>query len=165
MRAFSSTWPALFAWGAGLVHIALGASIVAGSAPAPAIVVVVLLLLLGAGELVWGAASLRAGRIVVPRTKVAGAVGGIALAAAALAVGCAPVAVAAALVLATAAACVSARRKDPAPGRSRSWTTTVGTVAGAILVAALVTPALSTADTAAHSGQLPAGSHDPHAGH
>lgn len=163
MGALTRTWPALFAWGSGLVHIALAASISAGTGGSTAIVVMAVLLLLGAAELAWGVASLRAGHPVMSRTRLAGALAGVILAAAAIAVGCSPFAVAASVVLTVAAVRFSSRSKTP--DRSRPWTATAGVASGAVLVAALLTPALSSTDGVAHLGEVPTGGHGIHSHH
>lgn len=171
MALLTRSWPALAVWGSALLHLSLGASLTLGTGRPVATVVAVGLLLVGVTELAWGAAALRAGRPVAPRTAAVGAVLSIAAGGAALATGCSPLAVAAAVLLTLGAGAALARSERasaerPAPTASaRPWVATVGSVAGAVIVAALVTPALSTvyvpgADAPAPSTQL-----GPHAGH
>ena len=160
------TWPALCSWGAGLLNLALAGSIGAGRRDGASLVVLAALVLIGLGELAWGCASLRAGRGVAPRTTIAGALAGVALAGAAIAVGCSAIAAGGAVALTAVGAVLSTRRRRAgATVGSRAGSTTAGLVVGAVLVAALVTPALSTTDAGAHSTHFPAIGHDPHAGH
>ena len=56
-------WPALFAWGAGLIHIAVAAGSPLG--------VLLPLTALGVAELVWGIVALRLGRMPLVRTTLA----------------------------------------------------------------------------------------------
>ncbi|UJP10877.1 hypothetical protein L2X99_04420 [Microbacterium sp. KUDC0406] len=165
MRTLTRLWSALFAWGSGLVHLALGAGAGLGGAGNAAVVTMVALLALGAGELAWGTASIRAGRPVVPRTAAVGALAGVLLAPVAIAVGCSPVAVAASLVLAVSAIALSANRRTRGTPPPRPWSAALAMVAGAVLVAAVVTPALSTTDAPAHVGELPGGGQGIHSGH
>jgi hypothetical protein len=156
----SRSWPALFAWGAGLLHIALGAEIgVAGA------VAVVALLLQGAGEIVWGTLSLRAGRPVARRSALTGAMTGVVVAAAAVVFGCSPFAAAATIALVVPAAALASRSGGRPPARDRPWSRAVGIVAGGVLVAGLLTPALSTTAEPVHQGPGQLVSFDPHAGH
>jgi hypothetical protein len=156
----SRSWPALFAWGAGLLHIALGAEIGVAAA-----VAMVALLLQGAGEFLWGILSLLAGRPVARRTAVTGAMTGVVLAAAAVPFGCSPYAVAATIALVVPAAALASRSGDQSPTRGRPWSRVAGIVAGGVLVAGLLTPTLSMTAEPVHRGPGQQVSLDPHAGH
>jgi hypothetical protein len=157
----TSSWPAVAAWGAALLQLALGAGALIGAGGGIELGALgVVLVILGAGGLVWGAAALTRGRIVVPRVGVAGALGGIAAVTAALAldpVRTSVVAVAAVSVLLIAAGIgcgISLRRSArPMPGR----TGLLGLFVAAVLVAGVVTPALG----ATEAGRLAPG----HSGH
>jgi hypothetical protein len=160
VRGAAPAWAAVAAWGAGLIELALGAGALTqgGAARGAGIVLVVL----GAGGLAWGAATLVRGRIVVPRTSVAGALAGIATATLALAaepVRTSIAAVAAASVLLLTVALASGtrlrhrggRRADAAP--PRLWVL----FAAAVVVGAVVTPALAA--TEAGRSAVPHGEH------
>lgn len=141
------TWPALAAWGAGLVHAATAAGAPWG----------VLLLLCAAGlaEFAWGVATLRAGRLARPRAALLGAVGillGSAIATLAGGMGLAPFGASAVLLLWIVAA-AGARMRRPggahdAPGPARA---ALGLVIGAVLVAGLTTPALAMTEPGEHA--------------
>lgn len=158
MGPVTSAWVAFAALGAGLVHLAL----VVG-APWP---VATALLLLGAAELIWGVSALRAGRPPLPRVALAVAIAPIAAWMATLALSAAvpmPDAVAALRPLPLAAttllgliaavslgaqlrrerdgAAVAARDAPSQPEHAGRYL--VGMLAGALVVAALVTPALA----------------------
>jgi hypothetical protein len=155
----ATSWAAVAAWGAGLIELALGAgaSMRDGDDRGAGII----LIALGAGTLVWGAVTLARGRIVVPRAGVAGALGGIVAAVAALVADPArtsvlAVAALAALLISAAIACATRLRRrtaraDEAP--PRLWVLFVA----AIVVAALVTPALAA--TEAGRSASPHGTH------
>ncbi|MFE7846131.1 hypothetical protein ACFUTX_13170 [Microbacterium sp. NPDC057407] len=161
-----ASWAAVAAWGAGLIELAVGAGALTqgGAARGAGIALVAL----GAGGLAWGAVTLARGRIVVPRTAVAGALAGTAAVVAALAAD--PVrtsvlaaASAAALLLTIAFACAarvraaSRGRTDAAP--PRVWAILVA----ATLVAGVVTPALGA--TEAGRNAVPHGEHFVDPGH
>ena len=164
MRSIARGWPALFAWGAGLLHIALAAQ-VARAALVPGLIAVVLLLQ-GAAELTWGILSRSSGRAVAARAVVAGAMSGMVLAAVAIGGGGSPVAAAAVVVLMVPASMLtwSARAGTPA-WHSRQMPPAVGLIVGAVLVAGLITPALSTTTGSGEHGHSDLSSFDPHAGH
>lgn len=165
MRAFARSWPALFAWGAGLLHLALAGEILSEGAATPAVVVVVALAVQASGEATWGIASLHAGDAVARRVAAGGAVTGVVVAGAAIAAGGSVIAAAVTIALVVAsAALVSSRRRAPA-GRPRPWIAAAGIAAGAILVAGLVTPAASTTRPASYGEHGTVVSYDPHAGH
>ncbi len=76
--ADAPSWPAIAAWGGGLVQLALGAGAITTEGASPAIRVAgIVLVVIGAGALGWGAATLARGRIVVPRLSIAGSLAGI----------------------------------------------------------------------------------------
>lgn len=160
------SWPALFAWGAGLIHLAVGAGVRTASDPVTA-GILALLLVLGAAELAWGVDALRMGSPRAPRAAAGAAVGAAVLGGCAIAVGASPIAIAAASGLAVAAGAISAAR----PGRTRRPAGRGAQVAAialaAVLVAGIATPALATTDAARYA--VPHGEHgtlvDPHAGH
>lgn len=162
MRPLARTWPALFAWGAGLVHIALAAQI-ARSASAAAVAVIVALLAQGAGELVWGGLSLHAGQPVAARTAMTGGMTGAVLAGVAIGAGGSPVAAAAAVALLVPGAILAARSGRGLMTPASGWVPMVGLIAGAGIVAGLVTPALSTTAGIPEHGRIVFV--DPHAGH
>ncbi|MDQ4212564.1 hypothetical protein [Microbacterium capsulatum] len=152
------TWPALFAWGAGLIHLAVGASVVGGRHGWPAVVVLAGTLALGAAELGWGAAVLRAGRIVLRRGAAVAAIIAVALGAGALGAGASPLAVAAGSALAITGGSIAARARmaqgSGAAGGEESARSSRSRAAGmavcAVLVAALVTPGLAFTDAGLH---------------
>jgi hypothetical protein len=149
---WTGSWPAVAAWGAALLQLALGAGALTGegggawSATTGAALVV-----LGAGGLVWGTAALARGRIVVPRAGVAGSLAGVVVAALALAadpahVSIVAVAAASVLLVALGAACGLRIRGGEARGTDASRPGILGLLIGALLVAALVTPALASTE-------------------
>ncbi|UGS26644.1 hypothetical protein [Microbacterium resistens] len=166
MIAAFRAWPALFAGGSGLLHLSLGASLAQGMVTMPRTVVLVLLLILGAAELAWAGTSLRAGRPVAPRAAAGASSAGIVLGGAAIIAGASPLAVGAscALVLLGVGLMARSRSRRPArpggPGRA-----TVATAVGAVLVAALVTPALSTVSVPPDGARGSVSVPDPHGGH
>lgn len=159
LRGAAPSWAAVAAWGAGLIEVALGAGAVMQDDAARGAGVV--LIALGAGSLVWGAWTLARGRIVVPRAGVAGALAGTVAAVAALMADPARTSVMAvaaltALLISAAIACAGRLRRrgadaDDAP--PRLWVL----LAGAVIVAALVTPALAA--TEAGRSASPHGTH------
>jgi hypothetical protein len=168
--AFTGSWPAVAAWGAGLILAALGAGGVVGpDASAATRGVGVLLFSLGLAWLAWGTASIARGRILVPGLVLGGAVAGMLLGATLLvlspahtsvfAVGAAMV-----LILVTGTYAARARRR-----RERSATPRAMSVWGLILAAAVlsvvVTPALGATQDAVlirGDGTVPVGTHDGH---
>ncbi|MFE6994547.1 hypothetical protein ACFVAE_01165 [Microbacterium sp. NPDC057659] len=159
------TWPAILAWGSGLLHLALGASLGAETSGAAGVLVTSALLTLGVGELVWGMASLRAGRPRAPRTAVLGALAGVAVTPAALAAGCSAVAVAASLLLALSAVGLATRRRAGTAVSSRQAVHPGALIAATVIVAAVLTPALATTDVPGRAGDLPSGGQSIHSGH
>ncbi|MFJ4163980.1 hypothetical protein ACIPY5_00325 [Microbacterium sp. NPDC089698] len=171
------SWPALLAWGAGLIHLAIGASVT--GAGGTAVVLLAPMLILGVAELGWGIAVLRAGRIRRGRGAAVGAIIAVVLGAGALLGGAPVIAIAAATVLVVASGAMAARSgaegdagADGGEATVRgSRTRAAGTVLGAVLVAALVTPGLAQTDAGANGGVHDHGGGadlplvDPHAHH
>jgi len=139
-------WPALFAWGAGLIHIAVAA----GAPPA----VLVPLAALGVAELAWGVATLRIGRMPLVRTTLAVGVlailAGLVLALFDLMAWIPLVSTSVMLVAIAGAAAVTIRRRARGSAAETSvrssvpaGRTLIGVLVGALLVSALTTPALA----------------------
>ncbi len=169
--ASQSAWPAVAAWGAALILLALGAGAITaadGSGPADASAagaagswaVGLPLITLGAAGLAWGALTLARGRVVAPRAAVAGALAGLVAGGAALGVDPVRTSVAAfgavtVLLVAVALGCGRALRStdrtpDAAPRRRLA-----GLLVAAVVVAGIVTPALGATEagrSAGHSG-------------
>jgi len=164
---FTRQWPALCAWGAGLVHLAIAA----GSSPVWA----VLLGAIGAAEFAWGVYALRAERMTRPGLVLGGSLAAIGISVVAGLFGSfagIPLAAASALLLiiAFAAGFVlrgearrSPRRTSYEPSRQRPGRTILGLLAGAALVAGLTTPALALTDAGEHA--VPHGEMTGHSGH
>lgn len=163
---FTRQWPALFAWGAGLIHLAIAA----GSTPGWA----VLLGAMGAIELAWGVYALRAGRMTRPAAVLGGALAAIALSVVTGIFGSfagVPLGAACLLLLVIAFAGGAVLRADArrAPRRTnyesvqRPGRTLIGLLAGASLVAGLTTPALAM--TSAGEQAVPHGTMVGHSGH
>ena len=170
-------WPALLAWGAGLIHLAIGSSVVAPSGDATSVVMCAAMLPAGVAELGWGVAVLRTGRIIGGRGAAGGAIAAVVLGAVSLGGGAPVGAVAIASALAVVGGSMAARMAAKAehPGGSgedpsgMSRLRAAGMAVGAVLVAALATPALALTDAGAHQGAHDHGAElvvvDPHAGH
>ncbi|AZS45018.1 hypothetical protein E1I21_03385 [Microbacterium oleivorans] len=150
--ALVRSWPALAAWGAGLVELGLGAGAIVKGADAADRGIGILLATVGATTLVWGVITLSRGR-VAPRSGAAvSLVGIVALAAVMLAgprqMSIYPVVVSMALALAVGVVSAVALRRA---GRGRAHpvartaarTSVGGLIVGAFLLAGLVTPALA----------------------
>ncbi len=164
-------WPALFAWGAGLIHIAVAAGSPLG--------VLLPLTALGVAELVWGIVALRLGRMPLVRTTLAVGViatlGGLVLALFDLMAWMPLVSSSIMLVAIAGAAAVTLRRaarglgegSTDAEASARSAVPAgralIGVVAGALLVSGLTTPAL--AQTNAGDYAVPHGEMTGHHGH
>jgi hypothetical protein len=124
--ADAPSWPAVAAWGGGLVQLALGAGAITAAEGGPAIRVAgMLLVVIGAVAIGWGAATLARGRIVVPRLGIGGSLAGIPIAVATMSldptrVSVFAVAAASALLVAVALGCALALRRisRPAPART-----------------------------------------------
>lgn len=149
------SWPTLAAWGAGLIQLALGAGMVMGT-DAGATAAGVVLVVVGLSGLAWGLASLALGRVVLPWGGVAIAIAGTITGVGGLVVDPAHVSVLAVAVgsalwivvgVASALALRSEQQRRPA---SSSRLGLIGLLAGAVVVAAAVTPALG----ATEAGQM-----------
>ena len=166
-RAAAPSWPAVAAWGGGLIQLALGAGAITGVGEDPAIRVAgVVLTVIGAAALGWGAAALARGRIVVPRLGVAGSLAGVLAAAATMALDPARVSVFAvaagsALLVAVALGCALALRRAARSAREKAVDAArpgyLGLIVGAVLVAGIVTPALAATEAGQHA--VPHGEH------
>ena len=147
----TAVWPAVAAWGSGLIHLALGAGAV--TAPTGWSPVALPLIALAASELVWGVAVLVRGHVVAPRAAIAGALAGLIAGAAALwadPVRTSVVAVAAAsvLLIAVGLGCARSLRVGvPRSARPRL----AGLVVAAIAVSAITTPALAATEAGRHA--------------
>lgn len=152
------SWPAIAAWGGGLVQLALGAGAIMTPGGGPAIRVAgILLVVIGAGALGWGAAALAQGRIIVPRLSIAGSLAGILAATAAMVLDPIRVsvfAVAAGIALLIAVALGSAltlRRQARPSKRDAGPRHLVGLIVAAVLVAGIATPALAATEAGRHA--------------
>ncbi|TFV85222.1 hypothetical protein E4V99_09480 [Microbacterium sp. dk485] len=168
--AFTGSWPAVGAWGAGLVVAGLGAGAIAGpngSGPSRAVGFVVFSL--GLAWLAWGTAALSRGRIPAPRAVAGGAVAGMLLLTALLVLSPAHTSVfavgtAMGLLLAVALCTAGALRRphDERPARAMSvW----GLVLAAAVLSVVVTPALTASRDAVllrEDGTVPVVTHDGH---
>lgn len=164
----TASWPAVAAWGAGLVQAALGAAaIVSPDSEVAARATGVGLVTSGLAALAWGVVALRLERRPAPRATVAVAVSAIVADGMLLLLSPARtsvLAVAAAtllLVVVAVAAARASRRADRARRAAGVW----GIVLAAAVVAVVVTPALGAAQDAVllrDDGTLPAVSHDGH---
>jgi hypothetical protein len=179
--AGSSSWPAIAAWGGGLIQLALGAGAVTAVEGGLAIRMAgFVLIVMGAAAIGWGAATLARGRIVVPRLVVAGSLAGILWAVVTMTLdpqrtSVFAVVAASALFVAVALGSALALRRAARPARARSTVPTpsplaadtssgasdrmgpaggrgvVGLVVSAVLVAGLVTPALAATEAGQHA--------------
>ncbi|MFE1646970.1 hypothetical protein ACFM35_15420 [Microbacterium sp. P01] len=147
---WTASWPALVAWGAALLQLALGAGLLTGVGwGAWSGVTGASLVSLGIGGLAWGAVALTRGRVIVPRVGVAAALAGIVLSTAALVIdpertSILAVAAASALLIACGISCAVAVRS----GRVRAdrHVGILGLLVAATVVAAVVTPALGSTE-------------------
>jgi hypothetical protein len=159
--ADAPSWPAIAAWGGGLIQLALGAGAITTEGASPAIRVAgIVLVVIGAGALGWGAATLARGRIVVPRLSIGGSLAGILAAAGAMAldptrVSVFAVAAGIALLIAVAFGCALHLRRSPFRAHVRGTDAGRGRVVGllvaAVLVAGVVTPALAATEAGQHA--------------
>lgn len=149
----ATSWPALTAWGAGLIQIALGAgATMEAQGGAVLFSAGIASIGLGAAGFAWGGTALARGRLVVPRAGVVGVLLGMAAMAVALTADPArfsvmAVAAASALLVATGIGCARASRRvreaaTDASGRLRL----TGLLVSAAVVAAVVTPALAATE-------------------
>ncbi|WP_133541992.1 hypothetical protein [Microbacterium sp. BK668] len=144
--ASAAMWPAIAAWGSGLVQLALGAGAVTGGTGPAGLPLIALALL----ALAWGAITLARGRIVAPRAGVAGVLAGLVAGAVALAADPArtsvtAVAAASILLISVAVGCGRALRAEARPGDA-SQPRLAGILVAAVVVAAVVTPALGATE-------------------
>ncbi len=151
-------WPTLAAWGAGLIQLATGAGMLTAGPGGAARPYGVVLTLTGAAALAWGVVWLSRARH--PRIGIGIAVAGLLLTTGALAVDTAHVSVLAVTVAAALSAVAGAstavilRRRErqeplPAPAAPRASAPGAGMgglLAAAVVVAALVTPALASTE-------------------
>ncbi|MFJ6677712.1 hypothetical protein ACIQLK_01130 [Microbacterium sp. NPDC091382] len=146
------SWPALAAWGAGLLQLGLGAGAIVKGADAADRGIGILLATVGAGTLAWGVMTLAKSRLTAPRAGVAVSLAGLVLLVALLLVGPAqvsvyPVAVSAGLSLALGiVSAITLRRRGRSTRpvvRTAARTSIGGLIVGAFLLAGLVTPALA----------------------
>ncbi|MGZ0068832.1 hypothetical protein [Microbacterium sp. Yaish 1] len=158
--ALTRSWPTLAAWGAGLLQLGVGAGMITQGTGAADRGVGVLAVAVGAAALGWGVAALTRGHLVAPRVAMAIAVvgtiaSGLALAADPMRISVHAVGVTVLLHVAygVAAAAVVRRARSitadaarPADARATPRTSVVGLVAGCVIVAGLVTPALGATE-------------------
>ena len=157
--ADAPSWPAVAAWGGGLVQLALGAGAITAAEGGLAIRVVgILLALIGAAAIGWGAATLARGRLIVPRLSIAGSLAGILTATVAMSldptrVSVFAVAAGTILLVAVAFGCARTLRGDRsrARGTDAGRGRLVGLVVAAVLVAGVVTPALAATEAGQHA--------------
>ena len=157
--ALTRSWPTLAAWGAGLLQLGVGAGMITQGTGVADRGVGVLAAVVGAAALGWGVAALTRGRLVAPRVAMAIAVvgtvvSGLALAADPMRISVHAVGVTALLHVAygVAAAAVVRRARSATAGTSPAdahvapRTSVIGLVAGCVIVAGLVTPALGATE-------------------
>ena len=162
--ALTRSWPTLAAWGAGLLQLGVGAGMIMQGTGVADRGVGVLAAVVGAAALGWGVAALTRGRLVAPRTGMAIAVigtvaSGLALAVDPVRISVHAVGVAVLLHLAygVASAFVVRRARSGSDDVARSTTpdaadrvsprtSVLGMIAGCIIVAGLVTPALGATE-------------------
>ncbi len=171
---FVRSWPSAAAWGAGLIMAALGAGAIVGSDSGVAVRGLgVGLVGLGLASLVWGGATLSAGRLTVPRIALAGALVSLLAVSAALLTSPArtsvlAVAAAAALIVvvgATVAVHVRRARRGDTASRSAKPVSVIGLMVAAAVIAVVVTPALNATQSAIllrDDGTVPVITHDGH---
>lgn len=145
-------WPALASWGAGLIQLATGAGMLTAGSSGAGRPYGVVLAVAGAATLAWGVVWISRARH--PRLGIGIAVSGVLLTAGALAVDAVHVSVLAVAVatalsaVAGASTAVVLRRgaRPAAPRRASSGSGMGGLLAAAVVVAALVTPALASTE-------------------
>lgn len=165
VAALTRSWPTLAAWGAGLLQLGVGAGMITQGTGAAERGTGAVVVAIGAAALAWGVAALMRGRLVAPRTGMAIAVAGTVSAGAALLVDPArisvhAVGVAALLHLAYGVASAAVVRRTrtahrdaadtrdtrAASARPVPRTSVAGLIAGCVIVAGLVTPALGATE-------------------
>jgi hypothetical protein len=148
---------ALAAWGAGLIQIAIGAGAVTAVAQegGAARGAGAALVAFGAAALTWGVVVLARARVLVPRIGVAGALAAIGAVASMLWIApertsLAAAAAAALLLLAVGFLCGHRLRQErvTSPDAAERRISTLAIVAAAVVVGAIVTPALGTTEVA-----------------
>jgi len=145
-------WPALFGWGAGLLHIAIGAAVVSGAHGAATSWLLVGLVALGVVEIVWGLLWMVRERRWLAFTGLGLVVTAVALGGIAIGVGASALAIEAGdLLIAVAGSIAVFRFRVRAAGttprpRRRPVLDTIGLVLGALFVAGVVTPAASSTE-------------------
>ena len=150
-------WPALFGWGAGLLHIAIGAAVVSGTHDATTTWVLAGLVALGAVEIGWSTLWIVRERRRLSFAGIGLVVAAVALGGAAIGVGASSIAVGAGDLLTTVAASIAVFRfRVREPGRTagsgrRPILDAIGLALGALLVAGIVTPAASLTDAGLHA--------------
>jgi len=173
------SWPALLAWGAGLIHLAIGAAVARADGEGNAVMLLAPMLAVGAAEIAWGVAVLRAGRIRGGRGAAAGAIIAVLMGTVALIGGAPVIAVGSASALAIASGAMAARMREAGAARTgtgeepvrTSRSRAAGVALGAVLVAALAMPGLAQTDAATNVGVHDHGNGadlplvDPHAHH
>ena len=147
------SWPALAAWGAGLLQLGLGAGAIVKGADAADRGIGVLLAAVGAATIAWGVAALMRGRVVAPPAGVGVSLAGLVAVTALLVIGppqtsIYPVVVSTALGLSVGVVSAIAmrragRRPSHPAARTAARTSVGGLIVGAFLLAGLVTPALA----------------------
>lgn len=168
---FVRSWPSAAAWGAGLIMAALGAGAIVGSdSGAAARGLGVGLVGLGLASLVWGAATLSAGRLTFPRIALTGALVSLVATAAVVFAMPARVSVLAVfagislIVVVGASAAVHLRRaRRDAASPSGKPMSVIGLLVAAAVVAVVVTPALNATQGALllrDDGTVPVISHN-----
>lgn len=151
-----AVWPSIAAWSGGLIQLALGAGAVTTAGGGVALHAAgVVLLALGGAAIAWGTAALLRGRAVVPRLGMIGALGGAFAAVAGFVLDPArmsilAVAPAVALLVVASLGCAVGLRAERAPSRRDARMPgrprIVELIVGAVLAAAVVTPALAATE-------------------
>jgi hypothetical protein len=150
-------WAAIAAWGGGLIQLALGAGAITGAGEGLAVRAAgILLAAIGAAAIGWGAVTLARGRVAVPRLGIAGSLAGIVAAATAMALdptrtSVFAVAATTALLVVVALGCARALRAVPGRTTDAGHPRLLGLVVAAVVVAAVVTPALAATEAGQHA--------------
>jgi len=154
-RSAAAAWPSIAAWSGGLILLALGAGALTAGEGGPAIRAMgIALAAAGAAAIGWGVATLILGRTVVPRIGVAGAMASAGIVVTAFALdpvrmGILAVAPAVAMLLVAGIGCaleLRARRSRPHRSGGAGRARLAEIIIGAVLAAAVVTPALSAVE-------------------
>ncbi|MGF6822195.1 hypothetical protein M2317_001099 [Microbacterium sp. ZKA21] len=151
----AAAWPSIAAWSGGLILLALGAGALTAAEGGPAIRSMgAALVAAGAAAIGWGAASLILRRTLAPRSGIAGAMASAAIAVAAFVLdparmGILAIAPAVAMLLVVGVACaleLRAVRSRSGRGGNAERGRLAEIIVGAVLAAAIVTPALSAVE-------------------